>query len=133
METENDQYDSPWKDILELYLPEFMEFFFPEAAEDIDWSRGYEFLDKELSQVVRDAELGLRLAEKLARVWRKNGQETWALAHIELQGQQETGLPERIYTYNYRIFDHHKKPVASLVVLADDRPGWRPNHFGYAL
>jgi hypothetical protein len=33
----------------------------------------------------------------------------------------------------YRIFDHHKKPVASLVVLADDRPGWRPNQFGYAL
>lgn len=42
-------------------------------------------------------------------------------------------MSERIFTYNYRIFDHHKKPVASLVVLADDRPGWRPNHFGYAL
>ena len=133
METEKDQYDSPWKDILELYLREFMEFFFPEAAEDIDWGREYEFLDKELSQVVRDAALGRRLADKLVKVWRGDGKETWVLAHVELQGQHETNLSKRIFTYNYRIFDHHDRPVASLVVLADDRPGWRPDHFGYEL
>ena len=48
---EDDQYDSPWKDIIEQYFPDFMSFFFPKAAEEIDWSRGYEFLDKELQKV----------------------------------------------------------------------------------
>jgi len=56
-------YDSPWKDALEHAFPEFMAFFFPEAHADIDWSRGYESLDTELQQIVRDAPLGTRLAD----------------------------------------------------------------------
>lgn len=43
-------YDSSWKEALERYLPGFREFLFPEANRDIDWSRGYEFLDKELQR-----------------------------------------------------------------------------------
>ena len=72
-------YDSPWKEILDLYFAEFMAFFFPEAYADIDWERGYEFLDQELQQVVRDAETGGKRVDKLARVWRKNGEEVWVL------------------------------------------------------
>jgi len=64
-------YDSPWKDLLNDYFEDFMAFFFPKAHADIDWSRGYESLDKELSQIVRDAELGKRLADKVVKVWRK--------------------------------------------------------------
>src|SRR5712691_12375256 len=58
-------YDSPWKEMLDGYFPAFMAFFFPEAHADIDWSRGYESLDTELQQIVRDAALGTRLADKL--------------------------------------------------------------------
>lgn len=29
-------YDSPWKDILEQFLQDFVEFFLPEIANDID-------------------------------------------------------------------------------------------------
>jgi len=68
MSKESDDYDSPWKRILEAYFKEFVVFFFPAAAEEIDWSRGYTFLDKELQQIVRDAELGKRLADKLVQV-----------------------------------------------------------------
>ena len=32
----NDQFDSPWKEIVEEYFAEFMEFFFPDAHADID-------------------------------------------------------------------------------------------------
>ena len=80
-------YDSPWKEALERYLPAFLELFFPEAYREICWGAGYEFLDKELQQVVRDAELGRRLADKLVKVWRNNGEEVWVLIHIEVQGQ----------------------------------------------
>jgi hypothetical protein len=37
-------YDSPWKEMLDGYFPAFMAFFFPAAAAEIDWSRGYESL-----------------------------------------------------------------------------------------
>ena len=58
-------YDSPWKEMLESYFPDFMAFFFSAAHQDINWSRGYENLDNELQQIVRDAKLGKRLADKL--------------------------------------------------------------------
>uniref|UniRef100_UPI000B08CAFA hypothetical protein n=1 Tax=Hassallia byssoidea TaxID=482630 RepID=UPI000B08CAFA len=42
------EYDSPWKDILQLYFQEFMLFFFPLEHREIDWTKQPEFLDKEL-------------------------------------------------------------------------------------
>jgi len=35
-------YDSPWKEALDLYFGAFLAFFFPSASAEIDWSRGYE-------------------------------------------------------------------------------------------
>jgi len=43
-----DDYDSPWKEILENYYPEFIEFFFPKAYKDIDWVME---IPKELSPI----------------------------------------------------------------------------------
>ncbi|WP_206054830.1 hypothetical protein [Nitrosococcus wardiae] len=96
-------YDTPWKEALERYFSEFMAFFFPQSYEDIDWNRGYIFLDKELQQVVRDAELGRRLVDKLVRVYGKDGEEDLVLVHIEVQGQDEKAFAERMYVYNYRL------------------------------
>jgi hypothetical protein len=106
---------------------------FPEVHADIDWTKGYEFLDKELQQVAREAEVGLRWADKLVKVHRRSGDETWVLIHVEVQAQPDYDLPERMYTYNHRIYDRHRRKVASFAVLADDRPGWRPGPFGYEL
>jgi hypothetical protein len=50
---ESDDYDSPWKEALEIYFRECLELLFPHAASEIDWSRGYEFLEQELRQVTR--------------------------------------------------------------------------------
>jgi hypothetical protein len=36
MTTTADQFDSPWKDILEAYFPDFMQFFFPHIYDEID-------------------------------------------------------------------------------------------------
>jgi len=48
---------------------------------------------------------------------------------IEVQGEYEKDFPERIYVYNSLIFLRHRLPVASLVILGDDRPSWKPNEF----
>lgn len=73
----SDDYNSPWKDVLEHAFPEFMAFYFPAAQAQIDWARGYDFHDTELRQVVRDAELGRRYADALARVTLRDGRESW--------------------------------------------------------
>jgi len=40
------EYDSPWKEIIEQYFPEFIVFFFPDAYQDIDRSKKHGFLNK---------------------------------------------------------------------------------------
>ena len=121
-----DDYDSPWKDILESCFQEFMVFFFPLAADDIDWRMGHEFWDKELQQVVRDA-------DKLVKVWLKNGHETYILVHVEIQGQVDAEFPERMFVYNYRFYDRFRKQIVSLAVLSDESRNWRPDRFRYGL
>jgi len=133
MDEQRIDYDSPWKEMLERYFEKFMAFFFPEAYEDIDWLAPFEFLDAELQQVVRDAELGRRYADKLVKVRRKDGQEIWVLVHIEIQGWRDSDFAERMFVYNYRIFDRYQKKVASLAILADEHNEWRPDGFGYKL
>jgi hypothetical protein len=108
-------------------------FFFPQAHREIDWTRQPEFLDKELEQVVRDAELGKRLADKLIKIYRTGGEESWILIHLEIQSQSESDFSERMFIYNYRIYDRYKRSVASLAILGDEHINWRPSRFGYEL
>lgn len=119
-------FDTPWKDILNNYFQSFLALCLPKIAQAIDWSKGYEALDKELSAITKEAELGKRLVDKLMKVYRKNGEETWVLLHVEVQGSKEMGFAERMYVYNYRIFDRYHKPVVSLAILVDDKIRWRP-------
>ena len=126
-------YDNPWKDVLEHFFRQFLSFFFPEAHAAIDWSRNYESLDKELQQIVSESELGLRLADKLFKVWLMDGQEAWILIHIEIQNQRDPRFAERMFVYNYRIYDRYRQPVISLAVLGDEEPTWRPDRFTYGM
>jgi hypothetical protein len=74
------EQDNAWKDLLDLYFPEFIAFFFPEIYEAIDWSRKPIFLDKELHKLSPAHATGSRLADKLVRVWLKSGRELWGVA-----------------------------------------------------
>jgi len=129
----NQDYDSPWKDILETYFRQFLAFFFPLIEKDLNWEKGYEFLDKEFQSIVKEAETGRKYLDKLIRVWRKDDLETWLLIHIEVQGTRETDFSERMYVYNYRTYDKYRRPVASLAVLTDESVLWRPDRFGYEI
>ncbi len=43
-----DDYDTPWKDAVTRAFREFIAFDFPDAHRQIDWHRGYTFLDQDL-------------------------------------------------------------------------------------
>jgi len=120
-------FDNPWKDVLEHFFHHFLAFFFPEAHAAIDWARNYESLDKELQQIVSESELGLRLADKLFKVWLKDGQEAWILIHVEIQNERDPGFAERMFVYNYRIYDRHRQPVISLAVTLTGSWSFRKN------
>ena len=122
-------FDSPWKEAIEFYPEDILQLLFPKVHAVVDWKQGYEYLDKELQQIVRDSELGRRYVDKLIKVWLKNGDEKWILIHVEVQGDEEAEFGQRMFVYYVRLFDNYNRPVVSLAVLADENPNWRPSTY----
>ncbi|MBF0145421.1 MAG: cytosolic protein [Magnetococcales bacterium] len=127
----NDEFDVPWKEIIESYFPDLLLFFLPVAHDGIDWERGFEFLDKELSRITRESLIGDRRMDKLVKVWRRDGVDLWVLIHIEIQGDRKKNFELGMYVYQYRAFDLYQVPVVGLAILADEDEGWRPTEFSY--
>ena len=123
--------DTAWKDLLDECLEEFLSFFFPNLYNLIDFTKGYETLDKELQQIVKHNIVGKRFADKLIKVFTKEGNEKILLIHIEVQSSKDQDLAERLFVYNYRIFDKYKKPVVTALVLSDPDPNYRPKAYEF--
>ena len=124
-----DYQDSAWKDIIDAYFPEFLDFYFPEIYRDINFKKKHEFLDKEFQKITKDSELNKKFVDKLIKVYLKTGEEKWILIHIEIQGSVDQAFTERLYVYNYRIFDRYHKDVVTLAILADDSKKFRPESY----
>lgn len=129
----DDDYDTPWKEVVTYYFSDFMAFFFSDAYAAIDWGWPFDFLDQELAALAQGARPGRRRLDKLVRVRLRGGGEHWMLVHLEVQGRHDSGFAERIFTYHYRMYDRYRRPVASLAVLADSGAHWHPSSFAYDL
>ena len=121
--------DLLWKGVLEDFFPEFLRYFISNADEIFDFNKGVQFLDKELEQLFPEARNKNRRADKLAKIFLKDGTETWILAHVEVQGYVDKEFPLRMFQYYYRIKDRHKKPVTAFAILTDDDFNFRPTMY----
>jgi hypothetical protein len=124
-------YDSPWKVALHRYLRWFLAFFFPPIEADIDWSRGYETLDKEFQQLIRRTKVGIQIADMLFKIGLQGGSECWLLIHVEIQGRYEIDFARQMFDYNTAAYKLYNREAVSLAVLCDERPTWRPTKFSY--
>ena len=123
--------DLLWKELIYEFFKEFIEFFFPEIAADIDFTKTPVPLDKELQKIAPTAKTGLKIADLLFEIGLKNGQNSWLLLNIEVQGYRQETFAKRMFIYNYRIFDYYGKEVISLAVLTDRDRNYRPQRFGW--
>ena len=126
-------YDQTWKEAIGEYFELFIQFFYPNLHEKIDWSQTPISLDKELEQITASSQTKKRYADKLFQVWLLNNEIIWILIHIEVQSQYDKEFTQRMYIYNYRSFDLFHKPVISLAILGDEDKKWRPNSYEYGL
>jgi len=122
-------FDTAWKQALEWFFEPFLGFFFSATHGEIDWSREPVFLDKELQEIVPEAEAGRGTVDKLVKVWTLEGEEAWVLIHVEVQSQPDAAFAERMFTYHVRIRERYGRMPVSIAVLGDDRPSWRPREF----
>lgn len=124
--------DILWKGILEDCFEDFFAFFYPDAVNHFDFSRGVTFLDKELEALFPEAEEKDRVADKLAKIFTAAGQEEWVLIHVEVQGYKDEEFAQRMFTYFYRIFDRYKVPVHAIAILTDPNKAYHPKAFEYS-
>ena len=133
LQPEKDEQDSPWKKMVRDYLQEGIEFFFPDVAAIVDWTKPPVFLDKEFVQIAPDAKVGEHYADQLVQLQRKKGTPIVLLLHIEIQASPEGQFAERMFIYALRIFDLFRQPALSLAILCDANPKWRPKQYSFAL
>ncbi len=105
----------------------FVRFFISDIYDQIDWTRGTEFLEQELRAITRKSRRGHRSVDRLVKVWLKDGLETWVLVHVEILSQEDAGFPLRMFQYRYRALDlFGERPLTCLAVLGDADKAWRP-------
>ena len=124
--------DTLWKGIIEDFFEEFLYYFYPNwAKQEVDFSKKFEFLDKELD-VIYPSKNKKRFADKLVKVFLKNGEESWFLIHIEVQGYKDLDFPERMFTYFYRIRERFpERKVMALSILTDSDSQYQPKAYRY--
>ncbi len=121
--------DQLWKAIIEELFESFLHFFYTDYVEQIDFSRGFEFLEKELQSLYPKSESKNRRADKLVKVWLNNGEEQWILIHVEVQGYSDKEFSERVYNMHSRIRDRYHRPVSILIIYTDDSPNYHPKEY----
>lgn len=125
-------HDANWKFIIEELFPEFMSFFLPKLAEEIDYTQAPEFMEQELHKIVADkVKKGKVVNDKLVKVRLKNGEDKWVLIHIEIQGTFETHFSKRMFIYFYRILDKYDKEITALAVYTGNQQSRQKNKFNY--
>ena len=60
-----------------------------------------------------------------------NSDENWIYIHVEVQGTKQTEFAERIFAYNYRLYDRYRRPIASMAVQTDEHEQWKPVSYGF--
>lgn len=123
--------DQLWKAILEDLFDDFLRWFYEPYLESIDFERPFEFLDQELLKIYPESAETGRFVDKLVKVWLKNGNDSWFLLHVEAQSYPDPSFAERMYIYQYRIRDRHRRDITALAILADDSPTYRPETYRY--
>jgi hypothetical protein len=123
--------DEAWKAIIQKLFKEFVGFFIPDLYLEINFDKGYEFLDKELNKILPKSKTKNRRADKLIKVFLKNGKEQWILIHTEIQGYEDEEFADRMFASFYRIYDEYKKKIVALAVFTDDDKNFKPDRFEY--
>jgi predicted transposase YdaD len=128
--------DILWKVVLEEVFDDLLRFLYPDADRVYDMERGFEFLEKELAELhpEPDKESDTRFADKLVKVYHRNGEEEWVLLHVEIQGDtsKRAEFSVRMFRHFYRILDRFRRPVSAVVIYTGRNGQKMPDRFEYA-
>jgi hypothetical protein len=125
--------DMLWKGLIEEMFDDLLRFMFPGIDEEVDFTKGIIFLDKEFGAI--DPKPGRRAptrkVDKLIQVYLHSGWKEKLLFHVEFQGERDQNFSRRMFQYFYRIYDKHPSNVSSIAIFTGKQGDKMPNQFEY--
>ena len=115
-------YDQLFKTILERLLRDFLELFFFEVADRLDF-QSLSFVDKEVFANVPEGTV--READIVAKLHTHEGEPELVLVHIEVQTEPRSDFPRRMFEYYSVLRLHYGIPVFPVVVYLRQGPSSR--------
>ncbi|HNI43278.1 MAG TPA: hypothetical protein PK230_01200 [Chitinophagales bacterium] len=115
-------FDTRWKELIYTFVEEFIQYFLPDLYEDVDFSVAPEFLEQELHKLFADEERkGKKISDKLIKVRLKNGEDSFVLVHVEIEGDAPSHYSREVFKYYYRIYDRYEADITTLVIYVGDQ------------
>jgi len=119
----NLNHDRLFKNLLHLFLDDFLKCFYPDFYPQIDWNRGTRALSESTDfHGLNIKETIPRYVDKLQEVYLVD-EEQPTLLHFENQSYWQSEFPRRVYEYNCLIRgNHQKKSVYSFTICFGTYP-----------
>lgn len=111
--------DNLWKKLVADLFEDFLLFFLPDLHSKVDFSMQVEFLQQELFKEIIEHRQGRKVADQIAKVHLKCGNEQWILVHTEIQAVDEEHFAKRMFEYFYRISDRYGKKIVAIAIFTN--------------
>jgi len=123
-------HDQLFKKLLESFLKDFLELFFPDVDERLDFGT-VQFLDKELPM---DFPRGTtREVDIVARLETHQGEPEIVLVHVEVQSRPEKDFARRMFEYAALLWLRDQAPIFPVVLYLRGGQGLTEEEFNLSL
>lgn len=118
------KHDKLYKELITNFFREFMDGFFSEVSEHIDYNN-LEFLQQEILDIKAEEK---HVVDILVRT-KLHNEEGFILIHVEPQAQKQRDFNQRMFKYFCNLYLKHKIKILPIAVLAYDIKKEEPNNY----
>lgn len=118
-------HDQLFKELIHTFFEEFLEAFFPEVYNSIDFSSIHPLT----GETFTDLHEGESRTADIVIEAKVKHQDTIIIIHIEPQSYQQTNFHERMYMYFSLLYNKYRKPILPIAIFTYDNVGNEKNEF----
>src|SRR5690625_2956070 len=109
-------HDLLCKKLLELYFEQFLQTFYPELHEKLDFTH-QKLLSEEF---IADAKTGQKFIADLVIETKFKKTDEKVILHIEPQSYNQPNFNERMYIYHGQLYAKYQQPIISIALLTHE-------------
>lgn len=118
------QHDLLYKNLLHSFFEEFLELFFPDVHEHID----FQSITPLSEEVHTDLHKGTSRRLDIVVETKLKHTDVLIIVHIEPQSSVQTDFHERMYHYFSLLYNRYRKPIVPIAVFSYEQ-NWNKNHY----